>query len=124
LSVLRLPALWLATADVAAATDLVVDVIRTLEERIVDVVSDDADSEAEGRLEEDVVDAGAEELVTMALPLAEATGVEAKSGGGTAEEASTRAPVPQGILSPFGWSAFSGATVSPVEEATVKRVVH
>jgi hypothetical protein len=44
-------------------------------------------------------------------------------GAGTALEASTRAPVPQGTPSPSGWVRFGAATVLPLASAMAKRPV-
>ena len=39
-------------------------------------------------------------------------------------DGSTSAPMPHGILSPFGCVAFAGGVVLPSAAAIVKRVVH
>ncbi len=45
-------------------------------------------------------------------------------GGGTAVDASTSAPIPQGVFSPSGCAAFGGGMVAPVESAIANRPVH
>lgn len=44
-------------------------------------------------------------------------------GGGLARLGFVKAPIPHGIASPFGWSAFAGAVVVPVVVAIANRVV-